>query len=515
MAEASDDDPFETDIAESQIAEPFRAGFISISRQVSLAADWDLKRLVWRNGLREALTTWHGIERQDIVDECWAIAEAKDLLDHFGVDQIQQDVANEFEQTPPNGNGAGTAQPQQEYRGPDTEAEIVPPKTATLYVAPDPATIPKRAWLHGGHYIRQAATATVAPGGFGKTTLTLYEAVSMVADGLVVWYLSGEDPKVEIDRRIAAHCQHHGIDLVALPGRLYVDDRSTFKLTIGKSPKVASVLFDEASLKLFEDAILFDQIDVVMLDPFVSFHSVPENDNGAIDQVLKRLGEIAYRTNSNIEISHHVRKPFVGQSAITVDDARGGGSIINAARSGRVINRMTNTEAEQAKISRDDRTSYIRLDRGKRNMAPADKATWFRIVSVHLPNGDNVQALEPWDFPAVMDDVSVEDTEWIRELVRHHRYKASANSDDWLGVEIARRLSLNSNNKGDCVKINKLIGIWINNKVFRKMELRDLKSRKKRMFYVAMDAKEDQPDPETRRDAEIVQLFGEEKDDTD
>src|SRR5215475_6953700 len=38
-----------------------------------------------------------------------------------------------------------------------------------------------------------------------------------------------------------------------------------------------------------------------------SFHSVPENDNGSIDAVVKRLALIGYRTNSCIEISHHVR----------------------------------------------------------------------------------------------------------------------------------------------------------------------------------------------------------------
>src|SRR5262249_38733411 len=117
------------------------------------------------------------------------------------------------------------------------EREPKPQRHATAYVAPDPASIPKRAWLFGGHYIRQAATATVAPGGYGKTTLQIFEVVSMVGLGLKVWYLSGEDPKVEIDRRIAAHCQQHNLELKDQPGRLYVDDRNSFPFFIGKSPR--------------------------------------------------------------------------------------------------------------------------------------------------------------------------------------------------------------------------------------------------------------------------------------
>jgi hypothetical protein len=341
--------------------------------------------------------------------------------------------------------------------------------------------------LHAGHYIRQAATATVAPGGFGKTTLTIREAIEMVAAGLAVWYLSGEDPKVEIDRRIAAHCQHHKIDLTALPGRLFIDDKATFVLTIATAPRLGVVKFDDASLSVFEHAIVADAIDVVMLDPFISFHTVAENDNGSIDAVVKRLAAIAQRADSCIEISHHVRKPFTGQGTLTVDDARGGSALINAVRSGRVINRMSMGDAEQAKISEENRHFYVRIDRGKRNMAPPDKATWFHLVSVPLPNGDNVQALEDWKFPALFAGVSVEDTEWVRELVRLKPYRCDSRSDQWLGIEVAKRLHLNVNAKSDCTRINKIIGVWLSNSVFKKVELQDDRRRPK-MFYASVEA---------------------------
>ena len=50
-------------------------------------------------------------------------------------------------------------------------------------------------------------------------------------------------------------------------------------------------------------------IDVVILDPLVAFHRVPEGDNMAMEQVIKDgLGEIAARTNCCIELSQHTRK---------------------------------------------------------------------------------------------------------------------------------------------------------------------------------------------------------------
>jgi hypothetical protein len=354
--------------------------------------------------------------------------------------------------------------------------------------------------LHGGHYIRQYVTATVAPGGFGKTTLTLFEAINMVADGLAVWYVSGEDSNLEIERRIAAHCVHHEIELVQLSGRLLVDDQETWPLVIAKTTRPNMVVFDDKALTEFEQAIMLDHIDVVLLDPFISFHMVAENDNGSIDAVVKRLKLIAKRCNCCIEIPHHVRKPITGQ-VLTVDDARGGSALINAVRSGRVINRMTGHEAEQAKISDDNRHFYVRVDRGKRNMAPPDKATWFRLVNVPIGNGDNVQALEPWKFPSLFDGVTVEDTEWVRDLVRRQSYRCDARSDQWLGIEIAKRLKLDVNEKADCIKINKLIGVWLLNGVFKKQELKD-ENRNKRQYYVAVER-----EPESTN---VVHIFDEE-----
>jgi hypothetical protein len=487
----------------------FESGFASWSRILSISANDEVRLQNFRNAALEAVYyVGKGLNKSLAADELFDLAHSHGLADMVGEDVIQQIIADAFEPPQPNGNGAAHAYTEAEPPPQQEPPKAPPVKHATLYVAPDPASIPMRKWLLGGHYIRQAATATVAPGGFGKTTLTLYEAITMAADGLKVWYLSGEDPRVEIDRRIAAHCQHHGIDLAALPGQLFVDDRQSFNLSIGTSTRPGVVKFNDQSLKMFEAAIGVDELDVVMLDPFISFHGVPENDNNSIDAIIKCLGNVAHRTNTCIEISHHVRKPGQGQfGSLTIDDARGGGAIINAVRSGRVINRMNKEEAEQAKVSEDDRHFYIRVDRGKRNMAPPDKANWMRLISVHLPNGDNVQALEAWEFPALFDGVTVEDTEWVRELVRRQAYRCDSRSQQWLGVEVAQRLSLDANEKADCMRINKIIGVWLANGVFKKMEMRDPDSRQKRMYYVGVDAWEEK--------APVIQLFTGEEDNND
>ena len=91
------------------------------------------------------------------------------------------------------------------------------------YAAPDPAKIPRREWLFDYHYMRKIVSATIGPGGIGKSSLGLIEAIGMSAgtnlltnEGLPtplrVWYHNGEDPMDELNRRIGAICIHFGVD---------------------------------------------------------------------------------------------------------------------------------------------------------------------------------------------------------------------------------------------------------------------------------------------------------------
>lgn len=96
----------------------------------------------------------------------------------------------------------------------------------------DPATIPRRQFVFGTHLIRGFVALTVAPGGVGKSSLAIGEAVSMASGEnllgvrpgrpLRVWYVNLEDPREEIERRVAAVCLHFEIDPASLKDRLFL-----------------------------------------------------------------------------------------------------------------------------------------------------------------------------------------------------------------------------------------------------------------------------------------------------
>jgi hypothetical protein len=423
--------------------------------------------------------TARGLSIAAAADALQEIALTQDLIENFGADEIQRITGDAFDNVEHVPDLLELPAPKPKTNGKHGPAAVLAIEP-TPYLLPDEGLIPKRVWLHRHHYMRGVVTATVAPGGKGKTTLALHEAMEMVCSGLRVWYISGEDDKAEIDRRIAAHVHGRRITNETLGGRLFVDDKLSFPFKIAKSSK-AGTEFDEARLAAFEAAIQHRRIDVIIIDPFISFHYLQESDTGAMDALVKRLGEICHRQQCCIELSHHVRKPAFGQSEITVYDARGAAAIVNAVRSCRVLNDMSQEEAERGGIKDDDRLRYLRIDSGKRNMAPPEKAQWAELVSVQLANGDNVQALEGYTYKLI--GITDDDTEWLKIVVGAKPYRTYSQSNEWLGHPIASRFGRDPAKKGDAIWISQQIKKWERDGVIVQVTWLD-EQRKKRQFYV-------------------------------
>ena len=58
-------------------------------------------------------------------------------------------------------------------------------------------------------------------------------------------------------------------------------------------------------IKDLVEQIRLREIDVVVIDPFVSCHEVPENDNTAQDMVVKEWGRVAELGNCAVHLVDH------------------------------------------------------------------------------------------------------------------------------------------------------------------------------------------------------------------
>jgi hypothetical protein len=364
----------------------------------------------------------------------------------------------------------------------------------------DPATIPARQFLYGRHYIRRAIGATIAAGGRGKTTLSVLEAVTMAGGfhfttreslpggPLRVWLINGEEEQDELDRRVAGVCQHYRISEADLGGRLYaqsVRDRPMRLVVMDRGQPAINTAVIEQMI----DFIKRNKIDVFMADPLVSFHDVPENDNSAMDKVIKQgFGAVSGRTNSAGEVFHQPGKPKQGQTETVVEDGRGASAILWAVRSARVLNFMTPGDAERLGMSDEERKLHIRIANGKANMAPLGKSKWMKMVVEPLPNGDQVAVGTWWKPPDPFQDVTPAHRELAAKLAATGEYRADRRSPKWFGYALAEHLGLDvshsgSNSPQDIAKLKAIIGTWQKNKVFEVKKKPDADG-KKRDFIV-------------------------------
>jgi hypothetical protein len=234
------------------------------------------------------------------------------------------------------------------------------------------------------------------------------------------------------------------------------------------------------------------QIDALIIDPFVSSHKVPENDNNAIDIVAKTWSGMARMCGCAVELAHHIRKPASGSTAeITVDDARGAGSLKDAGRSVRVLNLMSKEEAESVGIKPDQRRRYFRVEAGKTNMKPpAENIEWRKLVSVPLDNatledeGDWVGVVTKWKMPGALEGITTSDLLRVQKRVSEDKWREDSRATAWVGKAVAETLNLNVREPAVKKRIMGMIKIWIDSGALRIVEADDDRRHKREFVEV-------------------------------
>lgn len=328
------------------------------------------------------------------------------------------------------------------------------------------ASIPPREWLYGRHYMRGMVSATAGIGGAGKSTLLNVELVSMAIgrdllnDGeplptgpLYVWGHNGEDPYVELQRRIMAVCRHYGVTREDLGDRLKITSGRDSKMLLARELKGGgSLVMPTETGDHVATEISKRGIQVFVVDPFVTIHQVNENDNGMIDDVMTILRDLADKTNCAVEVAHHFRK--LNGDDPSVDSIRGASSIVGAARSARIVAGMTREEASKYSIEDEKRGYYSWLMNGKANMLPpTHRRQWMKMESVGLGNAkppfkaDEIGVITRWEPPETQTDLNGPEYRALRRAITEAnpltQLRASSGAEGWIGNLMAKALGLN------------------------------------------------------------------------
>lgn len=350
------------------------------------------------------------------------------------------------------------------------ETTGVVPIKPTIFVWRDPASIAPRPWLYGKHLLRRQVSVTVAPGGVGKSSMTIVEALSMasgkellgewVKEPMRVWLYNLEDPRDELERRIIGAMMHHGITQADIEDRLCFDSgRERTLCTAIQGREGVKILKPE--IEAMAEALTGRGIDVLVVDPFVSSHQVSENDNGAIDMVAKEWARLSDRCNCAIELVHHTRK--LNGEVASSESSRGAVALLGAARSARVLNRMTDAERENAGLMNDEAT-YFSVTRDKANLAPSGKRVWRKMASVDLGQGDSVGVTEVWQWPDAFDGVTADDAKRVQSAIfslGHDLPRENVQAANWVGKIVAHILGMDLSDKSEKSKVKTMIRHWI------------------------------------------------------
>ncbi|WP_267386173.1 AAA family ATPase [Sphingomonas sp. GC_Shp_3] len=378
--------------------------------------------------------------------------------------------------------------------------------TASPFRWPDHRSLPRRPWVWGRWLLLSTVSAIVAPGGVGKSSFVASMLLSLAsgrqdilgktvwAGPKRVWYWNLEDGLAELEMQLVAAAMFHRVTQEQCGDRIYLDsgpegaelriaveDRDGYRIAI---PVVEALVAE----------LLTRKIDVLVIDPFVSSHGVGENDNGAIDAVVKTWASIAKRAGCAIVLVHHSKK--LGNDKVTAESSRGASALVSAARVTLVLNRMDVSEASRLGIAEDhERRRIFSVQDDKANRAPAEDAQWFRLASQDVANacgpddpygqdGDSVGVVTRWTPPDPFEGVSVDHLYRVQTVVASGEWKESSQAKNWVGRAVADvfGISADPTAKADRARINALLRTWFANGALVVVEQRDSDRREAKKF---------------------------------
>lgn len=289
------------------------------------------------------------------------------------------------------------------------------PLRAGRISAADLLNLPPRQWLYGHKVSRKYVTFVASPGGVGKTAWVFALALACASHRkllhdqtrkpLKVWIYNLEDDMVELRRRFAAAMLHYDLPPEVLDN-IRINSGRDRRFKIVSTNKDGGFVV-HPDFRAIIDEMKAEEIDLLIVDPYLRSHGVSENENEAQDEVMRLYAQIAEETNAGIILVHHTKK---GAIAGDMDSLRGGSTQGGGARAAFTLSPMAPEEAGRLGIPEEQRRLYVRIDDAKNNMAPTGVAEWMQLVGVSLnnrsddyPQGDNVQVATPWAPPEAFE----------------------------------------------------------------------------------------------------------------
>jgi AAA domain len=363
-----------------------------------------------------------------------------------------------------------------------------------FYEPKDPESLPPRECFYGGHYYPKELVATVAPGGRGKSLLSHAESLAMISGKpllgelpsrqLKVLMMNYEDHQDELERRFEAARKHYGVSKEEVRGRIIIEsvkaDVMCFAKETDEGVQIADTVVDH-----LREVIERSKIDVVIIDPWVSAHSVGHNDIHKIQPIVTMFKDLADDTGACIELVIHPRKS-PGEQPLDEQDIIGSVGLPNKTRDVRVLNTMSAAEATKYGIEPWAISDYFRVDNPKHTHKRSSRPVWRQKISVSLGNGaglilaTDVGVVVPWSPPtaeSLAAGLEPGEVSAIKDAIAGGLDREDSQAEKWAGKAVAQSLGLNVENKADKAKAKATLAGLIKGGHLKKETRDDGKSR--------------------------------------
>ena len=296
----------------------------------------------------------------------------------------------------------------------------------------DPSTIPERAWQVTGLTMLGHMTLIVSPGAVGKSSFGIAAGVAVALGGndMIpghhdveqgnVLLINGEDDHHELNRRLAGVLREYEISPGQLAGKLFLQS------FYGQSPRLAT--YDKREDTIHHGALVYKtkafclehNIKLIIIDPLIGFHNAPENTNEAMEQVAAILRFLAKETGAALIVMHHTRKTGSNSEAHAGDaeSGRGAVALIWASRIAKTLARMSKDTARKMNLDWSIGLDLRRIDDAKANYArAAEGASWFRMKSTQIANGETVPVPVAFDMSGLAKELEADKEENRRKVM--------------------------------------------------------------------------------------------------
>ncbi len=273
-----------------------------------------------------------------------------------------------------------------------------------------------------GLLLLQEVTALLAPGGVGKSLLTLVVAACLATGNSCFGFenrvgrpaksiiYDAEDSLAEMSMRLHAVTHVLHLDFEAVASRVsLISGRTHGRIRLVTGGQQPSVHHEHADPLI--RAAADPEVVMLALNPLNKLHTCNGIDNIAMTYVMDTLDAIAEHANVALLLAHHTSKPSTGvRRAGNQHTSQGAEAVVNGARTVLTLYPPEDEDAARFGLSAQDRRMFLRLDDAKLNRTlSGGEAIWLRKVSVRLWNGEMVGGLDIADMHAK--------TEHLRQMI--------------------------------------------------------------------------------------------------